>query len=233
MVYRAVLWDWDGTLNPSRKIIHNFYLKLKKHGKNLNEFRQTVEPDIYRYMYAEGIRGQEELKRTQRAYLKYLQKRGRLVSGGREILEYIDNILHVLQGVASESSRRVYITTVLERTDTSDFIDAIVAKEDRRDEINKWKLLAQRLGVPIEECIAVDDMKQGIIGAREIGVGKAYGVTYGYHPKKLVMEAQPDELVSSIPMLYNKLSVDLGIAVKRVEIKSIGRKIKLIKLPTN
>lgn len=124
-------------------------------------------------------------------------------------------------GIASETSRRIHVSTILEKTGTSDFVEAIVAKEDRRGR-NKWEVLSERLGVVPSEAVAVDDMTQGIDAAVRAGIGKVYAATYGFHPKKKLAshidakQYKNVELVDNIPQLILKLSQDFEVLANRI-----------------
>lgn len=185
-IYESVMFDNDGTLNgnmPFALGLVRTYMKKRSHGGKYN--RNNLKGDIYAYLGTDDYKD-KELKRLDRKWLNHLQKHGKLRPGGREILE----LLHTAKipiGITSESSRRIHIDTVLERTGTNYFVKAVVGREDRLGR-NKWEVLAERLLVDITKSIAVDDMTQGIDDAIEAKVGKVYALTFGFHTKKKITD---------------------------------------------
>lgn len=86
MQYKVAEVDNDGVLLDNLRKILGVYRAFKGR-KSRSEFRESVEPDIYRFFHNEGIKPhQEELKKYESLYLRYLQRYAKLFEGARELL---------------------------------------------------------------------------------------------------------------------------------------------------
>jgi beta-phosphoglucomutase-like phosphatase (HAD superfamily) len=230
--YKATGFDHDGTLLDNLKKAIGVYRVLRtKRGYSTQkteeeetyEFRNEVEADFPGFLAKKGISPtQEELRFLDRKYLSHLQKKGKYFPNAHELLEFLYKS-GVRTGIASEASRRIHIDTMLDKTGSSNYVMAVVGREDKRNE-NKWVVLAHRLKVEPKEMIVADDMTQGIDSAHQAGVGKVYAVAHerSFHSREKLsdhiqkMGYKNTEIVGDLYELQEKLTQDLKLTANRV-----------------
>lgn len=230
--FKAFGADQDGTLLDNlHKVISIYRILKSKRGysektneEDVYEFRDEVEADFPNFLNKKGISPtQDELRFLDRKYLSYLQKKGKYFPNAKELLEFLHSS-GVRTGIASESSKRIHIDTMLDKTESNTYVMAVVGREDKGRE-NKWSVLAHRLKVEPREMIVADDMTQGIDSASEAGVGKIYAVVHdrSFHSREKMSDHiqkignKNIEIVGNLYELQDKLVQDLQITASRVK----------------
>lgn len=183
---RAVLWDMDGTLIDSGEYHWRSWDEtMQKEGIpfTYEQFRATFgqrNDTILRDLISPDITP-EEIARIadakENAYRLIVQREGiSLLPGVQDWLVRL-NREGWRQAVAS-SAPRANIETILRVLQISWCFDAIVASEDvqrGKPDPQVFQMAADRLGVPYNRCIVVEDAPAGVEGAHRAGM-RAIGV---------------------------------------------------------
>jgi beta-phosphoglucomutase len=121
-----------------------------------------------------------------------------LLPGVPELLQGL-HALGVRQAIGS-SAPRGNLDLILRITASAAYFSAIVAMEDTqrgKPDPQVFLLAAERVGVPPERCIVLEDAIAGVQAAKAGGM-KCIGVTFvGHHPAEQLRAAGADRIVSS------------------------------------
>lgn len=210
---RAVLWDMDGTLIDSGEYHWRSWDEtMQKEGIRFTyeQFRATFgqrNDTILRDLISPDIT-LEEIARIadakEHAYRLIVQREGiSLLPGVQEWLMRL-NQAGWRQAVAS-SAPRANIETILRVLQISWCFDAIAASEDverGKPDPQVFQMAADRLGVPHNRCIVVEDAPAGVEGARRAGM-RAIGVRSSHG--ELDAEVVVDRLDQLPEDIFNQL----------------------------
>lgn len=215
---KAIMFDYDGVLNNSMRIIRALYNEFHRRGftkvyfKDDIEFSKFFEGNINKDMIACGMEPTEENFRKCDGIVKEF-----LDSADKNVPLYpgIDDLLHNLKsdgyklGIVSNGNKEV-IQAKLRRYDLEDTIDCIIGYE----QVNKTKpnpegLLKclRELKVKPKRALYVGDMENDIKAARAAGI-KVIGVTYGYcrlRRDKYEIMSKADIAVHCVEDVYKRI----------------------------
>jgi beta-phosphoglucomutase len=207
-MFDAVLFDWDGTLADTRRIVvASFQKALREVDCNISD--AFIEQRI-------GIGSAETFREILRSFgtsfgeplierLVEMKVRNeiemggdvRLLGGAFELLRSLCG--KVKSGLASMSDRAV-IDRMLELKGLQEFFDAVVtAGEVVNPKPNPEIFLkcAGKLGSSAENCVVVEDSVFGVEAAKAAKM-KCIVVLTGVHSKKVLEKAEPDLVVNSL-----------------------------------
>ncbi|NLU10831.1 MAG: beta-phosphoglucomutase [Tepidanaerobacter acetatoxydans] len=188
---QAVIFDLDGILVSTDEMHYKAWNQLAEEidipfdSEKYREFRGVSRMKCLELLLDESKENYSDAekaamaKRKNDLYLKYLQSLSEenIYEGARELLEELQ-ANGILTAVAS-SSKNAY--AILEKTALLPLVDIVadgneIAQSKPDPEV--FKLAADKLGVPYESCVVIEDAKAGIQAAksgnmRAIGVGQA------------------------------------------------------------
>jgi len=178
----AVLWDMDGTLVDSTEYHYLAWRETlsRRGGKEISreEFLATFgqrNDVVVRGFLGQGVPEQEVATIAQEKEARYrelVRQRGiALLPGVARWLERLSE-RGFAQALAS-SAPRANVEAVLAATGIGHYFAAIVAGEDvqhGKPHPEVFLLAAQRLGVPPERCVVVEDAPPGLEAARRAGM---------------------------------------------------------------
>ncbi|MCL6511409.1 MAG: HAD family phosphatase [Anaerolineae bacterium] len=202
---RAVLWDMDGVLVDSAEYHYAAWREaLAREGYDIgyDEFRATFgqrNDTILRLIFGEDL-PDAEVERIaglkEALYRQFVRERGIAPLPG--VLRWL-NRLHTAgwrQAVAS-AAPRANVDAILRAVGIERYFDAITSGEDvtrGKPDPQVYLISAQRLGVPPQRCVVVEDAPAGLEGARRAGM-RCVGVTSTHdHLDADVVVASLDEL---------------------------------------
>lgn len=179
---QAFIFDFDGVIVDSERhwrelgdkhfypsLIHGWTMedgaKMMGHGIKAG-YERLVSIYGLQISYEEYTKRLDEL--TGEIYLSKLQ----LLPGLQDLIARITG-LGMKIGIAS-SGNRPWIEDVLVRYELRELFPVVCASEDVNDRTKPnpdvYLLAAERLGVPPEECMALEDSSNGIAAAKDAGM---------------------------------------------------------------
>lgn len=214
----AVLWDVDGTLVDTAELHFQAWLKLAQElGKPFTraDFAATFgwrNPEIIPKLF--GIDSESEVARL--GDYKEDLYRGEAAKG----IALLPGVQALLDGIAAAGGRQAIgssaprrnIELILTITKTASHFGAIIAMEDTqrgKPDPQVFLLGAEKLGVPAERCIVLEDAPAGIQAAKAGGM-KAIGVTFiQHHSAEKLKAAGADRTVNSLEQLVTETLRDM------------------------
>jgi beta-phosphoglucomutase len=207
-MFKAVIFDWDGTLADTRQVVVASFQKAlsEVHCKISDEF---IERRI-------GIGSAETLReilrsakvRFDEALVKRLVKKKiqneidmstgvHLFGGSIDLLESLQG--KVKLGLASMNDREV-INHMLKKTNTVRFFDVTVTADDivnPKPHPEIFLNCTRKLGSKPEKCVVIEDSIFGVEAAKTAKMG-CIAVLTGVYSRKLLEKANPDLVVDSL-----------------------------------
>ena len=199
--FRAVLFDWDGTLVDTAEISFRVYVALFDsfgiaYGRA--DFERTYSPDWYRTFEAMGLPRGQWPDADQRWLELYARERSRLLPGSAEALATLHE-RGLQQGLVT-SGTRSRIEKDLERLEVGGFFEIVVCGGDttnRKPHPEPLLLALERLGVPVTEAVYVGDSPEDVTMSRAAGVF-SIGIPGGFPNRDALAAARPDLLSESL-----------------------------------
>jgi phosphoglycolate phosphatase len=199
--FRAVLFDWDGTLVDSAQRTYRCYVRVfSRFGIEYDQaaFERTYSPDWYRTYEDVGLPREHWKEADDRWISCYETEASRLVRGALEILERLGS-QGLVQGLVSSGDgtrvRREVAALGLER-----FFGAVVCGGDtprRKPDPQPLLLALERLGLLPAQTAYVGDSPEDVAMAKAAGAF-AVGVPGGFPNREALAAARPDLLVGSL-----------------------------------
>lgn len=203
----AVLWDMDGTLVDTAQLHFDAWVKLAAEmGRPFStaDFTATFgrrNPEIIRYLFQHDFSAAEvdEIgERKERYYRAEAEHGVELLPGVRDLLQGL-HTMNVPQAIGS-SAPRGNLDLILRITQSGPYFRHIVAMEDTqrgKPDPQVFLVAAERLGVPPERCVVLEDAIAGVQAAKAGGM-KCIGVTFvGHHPEDKLLAVGADRVVPS------------------------------------
>jgi phosphoglycolate phosphatase len=199
--WRAVLFDWDGTLVDSAERTFRCYEQIfSVHGIAFDraEFQRTYSPDWYRTYEQVGLPSETWADADARWIACYETAPGALVAGACEALERLAARGLVLGVVSSGDGERVR-AEMASLGVARHFATAVCGGETARRKPHPEPLLValERLGVPPSECAYVGDSPEDVAMARAAGAF-AVGIPGGFPNRQALAASLPDLLAPSL-----------------------------------
>ncbi len=205
---KAVIFDWDGTLADTQKVV------VASFQKALNEIDCRVSDEFIEQRIGIGsARTFKEILLWKKAnfdekLIKFLSKSKiqneiemsgsiRLFPGSKQLLELLNG--KVKMGLGSSNDRTV-ISHMLKTTSTERFFSAVVTAEDvsnPKPDPEIFLKCAKNLKTIPEECVVVEDSVFGVMAAKRAKM-KCVAVLTGAHPRKMLEKATPDLIIDSL-----------------------------------
>ncbi|MFC2154672.1 HAD family hydrolase [Candidatus Altiarchaeota archaeon] len=210
MAIKAVLFDWDGTLYDILDFLVKTYQEVMQEVGvpvwSKEDFNKRFHSDWRSMLPEMGLEDHEGhlIQRWDERQEKEKQKL-KLYSGVVSVIEKLEN--DFILGIVTSAPRKKVIDE-LERNNIRESFKAIVAYEDcenHKPEPEPLLLAAEKLGIPPKECVYVGDMSDDIQAAKKAGMA-SIAVTWGLHPKQILVEENPDYLADDLPALLRIIS---------------------------
>jgi beta-phosphoglucomutase len=181
-LFEAVIFDWDGTLADTRKVIVVSFQKALKE-INLEVPTQYIErrigigaPETFREILKAANRRVDEkivkklVERKSKVQIE-LAKEVALFEGSKELLEALQGKVKV--GLASMNSR-VVVMLLLHNSGLADCFDAIFTVEavsNSKPDPEIFLKTAEHLNAKPEECVVFEDSIFGVKAAKTANMG--------------------------------------------------------------
>jgi beta-phosphoglucomutase len=207
----AAIWDMDGTLVDTAELHFEAWAATARERDrpfSRDDFANTFgrrNPEIIHILFGEALTGEEAHDLAERKELLYRDAAGQgvvLLPGVRALLEDLDRAGFV-QAIGS-SAPRANLELILRLTGVERFFPAVVAMEDTqrgKPDPQVFQLAAQRLGIPPERCVVLEDAVAGVQAARAGGM-KCIAIRFvGHHSEDALREAGADFVAPTLEQL--------------------------------
>ena len=207
-MFEAVIFDWDGTLADTRKVIVVSFQKALKEN-NLEVSNQFIErrigvgaSEIFReILHAANRRVDENIvnqlvERKSKVQID-LASMVTLFDGGRELMETLQGRVKV--GLASMNNR-VVIMHLLQKNELADCFDKVLTVESvshSKPDPEIFLKTAEHLKAKPQACVVFEDSIFGVKAAKSAGMGCIAVTTGVYNEEELGLE-RPDLVVESL-----------------------------------
>jgi pyrophosphatase PpaX len=199
--FRAVLYDWDGTLADSAEASYRCYVRVfAEYGIAFDRalFQATYTPNWYETYRGVGLAEEHWEAADARWLAEYAMEEARLLPGALEMLARLEEE-GLRQGLVTSGSReRVARDIVALRVDR--FMDVVVCGGDthhRKPHPEPLLLALDRMGVGAHEAAYVGDSPEDVAMARAAGVFSV-GIPGGFPNREALAAAAPERLVASL-----------------------------------
>lgn len=208
IMYKAILFDLDGTLTESGEgITKSVQYALEKIGKpepDLEKLKVFVGPPLLeQFMKYTGI----DVENARRAVEFYRERYTVTGIFENSVYDGIEDLLYSLKkkgyvlAVASSKPEK-YVRIILEHFNLAHYFDEIVGSEmnggrTRKNEVIEEVLLRLGYQNKREQVLMVGDKEHDVFGARQAGV-ECVAVSYGYGTREELVNAQPLKIFDSV-----------------------------------
>lgn len=199
--FRAVLYDWDGTLVDSAEASYRCYVRVfAEHGITFDRarFQATYTPDWYETYRAVGLAEAHWEEADARWLAEYATEEARLLPGAIDTLARLEGE-GVRQGLVTSGSRERVARDIV-ALGVHPFLAVVVCggdTEHRKPHPEPLLLALERLGVGAHEAAYVGDSPEDVAMARAAGVF-AVGIPGGFPNREALAAAGPECLVPSL-----------------------------------
>ncbi|QLJ52493.1 MAG: hypothetical protein Sv326_0318 [Candidatus Fermentimicrarchaeum limneticum] len=211
MRFKAVLFDWDGTLYDSIDTSFKIYGELFKKYANLNltcdYFRETFIVNYHKYYAMHGI-PENKWEEVDNHWLKrFHEMEGEihLFAGVKEMLKEIYEKKIRIGLVSNGTGGR--IKKEMRKNVIYDYFTAVITDDEIKDfkpnPIGVQEAL-KAIKVEASDALYVGDMLEDVQAGKNAGTSTA-AVTWGAHSLERLRPAKPDYILNSVPELLKFL----------------------------
>jgi len=194
----GVIFDLDGVLVDTREFHFRAFVSLgeMEHYRITEQMFRTIygwhNADIFPYIYGHALAPSEVQRLAARKEELYREGiRGQVVA-----MPGVTELVHGLKAAGfhlaiGSSTPRANVDLVLSELRIKDLFQVIIAGEDvtkGKPDPQVFLLAAERLGIPPERCLVVEDAVAGVRAARRTAGMKALAVTTN-HSREALSEA--------------------------------------------
>lgn len=212
-MYKAVLFDLDGTLTESGEgITRSVQYALEKIGRpepDLEKLRVFVGPPLLeqfmKYADIDEETGREAVAFYRERYHVTGIYENRVYAGIPEALDELCRQGYLLAVASSKPEH--YVKQILEYFGLTEYFREIVGSEMNGERTKKSQVIEEalkrlNLAEHRDQVLMIGDKEHDIFGAREAGV-ECVAVSYGYGTMEELRKAEPLQIVDSVQELLH------------------------------
>jgi phosphoglycolate phosphatase len=193
---KLIMFDYDGVLMDTFSLTKDIYLEISKEfNLNLPEnpeyFRELFELDWRETLRKLKLTEKKQMERIEQIFVAGLRKYDLRVKPYKGIPELLEALSERYKLAVVTNNLKVELSYRLGKYRLEKYFSAIYTSEDGElkphpDLINKC---LKRFGVEPKEAAFIGDMDGDIKSAKAADIGKIVAVTYGYHLKHRLKDA--------------------------------------------
>ena len=204
----AAIWDVDGTLvDTAEQHFQAWAATARERDRpfSRDDFARTFgrrNPEIIHILFGDALNEHEAIelaKRKERLYREAAAGGVVLLPGVQALLEDLDRA-GFRQAIGS-SAPRANLELILRLTGVERYFPAVVASEDTqrgKPDPQVFQLAAERLAVPAEKCVVLEDAVAGVQAAKAGGM-KCIAVRFvGHHSEDVLRQAGADLVADTL-----------------------------------
>lgn len=201
---KLLLFDFDGVIMDSIDTIHVAYNKVHAtynlpYAHTKEEVRKNLEKNFFQSLLEYGLT-QEQID----DYFYDIKKEIHLLEHYMQPFPGIDTLLAQVASLHTcaiiTSGHRETVTRLLKRYDLQHYFSLILGAEDNKSKVVKIKKALMHFGVDKENTYFMTDTSGDISEGKEAGV-TTIGVTWGYHNREKLEQAEPNYLFDTVSQL--------------------------------
>lgn len=207
-MFDAIIFDWDGTLANTKKVITNSFKKaLEKVNSNPSSklieryigigSSQTFKEILEKEQIVYDNKLIESLVKIKVKYSIKFSKEVKLMKGSKKILEILKPKIKI--GLASMNKKK-FIEHLLEQFKFSDFFETVITSDDiskAKPDPEIFLKCADKLEVNPYRCVVIEDSIFGVKAAKNAGMACIAVLTGAYNQNEISTES-PDLIVNSL-----------------------------------
>ncbi|MBT4823782.1 HAD family hydrolase [Candidatus Woesearchaeota archaeon] len=192
---KLIIFDYDGvlidTFTVTCQIYNKLFSDLDKKEFSEEEFKDFFDIDWFKSLAKIGLKTEENIQKCKELYSYYMHKHNSQVKPCTEIPELLHELKKQGYKIAIVSNNiNENIIPKLENENLHEFFDLIVdAKDGLKPNPDGINVVLSKLGIKPDEAILIGDMDGDIEAAKNANLKKAIGVTWGFHTKERLINA--------------------------------------------
>ena len=211
MRFRAMIFDWDGTLynsiGASFKIYEELFRKFANCNLTTEYFRKTFIVDYHKYYSINGI-PESKWEEADNFWLDRFHKMEgelHLFPGVKEMLKELSEMKIKLGLVSNGTGGR--IKSEMRKNRINEYFAAVITDDEVKEFKPDPRGLKEALGimgVESSKALYTGDMVEDVQAGRNAGTSTA-AVTWGAHSAERLSPAKPDYMFKALPELLEVL----------------------------
>jgi HAD superfamily hydrolase (TIGR01509 family) len=208
---KAVLFDYDGTLRDTKKLIYDSLEYAFQDHDLPAPTKEELAPHLHHHTFVHSALApqvpQEDFEGSYRVKVNELMPGVRLFDGAAELLAELKGKGYKIVMVTAAR----HVTEDIARFGIAEYFDELVTANDikhHKPDPEGINLAIERLGVNANEAIYIGDMQTDMYAAQAAKLRACVGVTIGFANRRELETAGADYIIDSLtelPALITKL----------------------------
>jgi len=220
LMFKAVIFDWDGTLaDTKRAVVQSFQKVLRETGCVVSDdfierrmgigTKKTIIEAFRECNMRLDVLTLEKLAKEKISIQAGLTQIVSLFDGVTELLEELQGKVKI--ALATMSGRKV-VDSLLSEKRIEAYFDVVISADEvvnPKPDPEVFLVSAKKLGVNAKDCVVIEDSVFGVRAAKEAKM-KCIAVSSGVYSKEELQQEQPDRVIGSLVGKENILGFIFG-----------------------
>jgi phosphoglycolate phosphatase len=204
---KAVIFDWNGVIVDSLNLDHEIFLEeCKREGlevpQNIGFYKDLFNSNIHDNLVRIGFKfGPDDDEFYKKSYVSKID-RAPMFDG---IMNMLIRIRKKYKTAILTSNYSEPLETFLRINKMNGMFDILLTADTNRHKDEKIKIMLKKMSLTKDEIIYIGDTASDIEACRKAGI-KIIAVTWGYHERKRLMDAdfiadKPEDIVKILEKL--------------------------------